>query len=140
MSAFARLAQIAEQARWSCQRQDMVEPGAIVARMIEDLEALGARDAPMTVDALIAMGWNVETAARFFPAAKESASLTRSLRDLIHPAFEAARLKAPDAANDDAEGDGRRGVAREARAFFTGAGFMLGSVLLIGLAVHLAWR
>ncbi len=140
MSGFARLAQIAEQSRWPCARRDMIEPSAVVRRMIEDLETLVARDAPMTIDALIALGWADEAAWRFHPAALESATAARALSDLANClSAPRERLTPPSAANDDADVAPRL-YRREARAFLAGAGAALMSAMLIVAVMHLLGR
>jgi hypothetical protein len=147
MTSLARFAKFVEQAKWPFPREEMIEPGAIVLRMIEDLEALAMRDAPMTVDALVAMGWPQSAAARFFPSAYESAAVTQSIVGLLRPdcerlaAFDAeARLVAPPPANDDEAFLARDDLSQERRrAFLAGVAFALCGALLVGLVIQAAW-
>lgn len=143
MTSLARLAQFVEQAKWPCPREEMAEPGAIMLRMIDDLEALAMRDAPMSVDALVAMGWPPEAAARFFPSAYESAAVTQSIVGLLRPDCERLldfdgdpRLVPPSPANDDDAFLTGDGLARQWRAFLAGAVFALCGALLIGVALQ----
>jgi hypothetical protein len=147
MTSLARFAQFVEQAKWPFPREEMIDPGAIVLRMIEDLEALAMRDAPMTVDALVAMGWPQAAAARFFPSAYESAAVTQSIVGLLRPdcerlsAFGETRLVPPSPANDDDAFLARDVLSREwRRAFIAGAVFALCAALLVVVAVDAAWR
>lgn len=141
MTSLARLAQAAEQAKWPYPRDEMIEPGLIVLRMIDDLDALALQDAPMTQGALVEMGWPEDVARHFFPRAHESATISQSIATLLRSdPPRAAPLIAPPAANDD---DAfayllalDRMIRRELRVFIAGAsaGMVASLMLLIAFA------
>jgi hypothetical protein len=136
----ALLQEMADHAKWPFPRDEMIEPGVIVLRMTDDLEALAMRDAPMTLGALIELGWPEDVARHFFPRALQSAAVSRSIAELLRAEFPAPPPTPPPAANDDFAGPPEGAAMRELRAFlFGGAGGLAAAFLLHG-AYDLIWR